>query len=103
MNSMPSPEPTGLARVLAAERVRPVAMACFLLSLLLALGWQGSYFILLARLFLVGLGCLLAFGVFERWPRRLPRWMARWALQVAGVAFVIPFVTAIAYGLTTFG
>jgi signal transduction histidine kinase len=103
MNTVPSPDPTGLARVLAAGRVRPVAMACFLLSLLLALGWQGSYFILVVRLLSVGFGCLLAFGVFERWPRRLPRWLARWALQVAGVAFVIPFVTAIAYALTTFG
>jgi LytS/YehU family sensor histidine kinase len=59
--------------------------------------------VLLARLLFVGFACLLAFGLFERWPQRLPRWVARWALQVAGVAFVIPFAAAIAYALTTFG
>jgi sensor histidine kinase YesM len=41
------------------------------------------------------------FGVLERWPRRLPGWLARWALQVAGIAVVIPFGFAIAYQLTT--
>ena len=43
------------------------------------------------------------FGLFERWPARLPRWLARWVLQVVGVALVVPFALAIAYSLTTFG
>jgi sensor histidine kinase YesM len=32
------------------------------------------------------------FGVLERWPRQLPQSMARWVLQVVGVAVTIPFV-----------
>jgi hypothetical protein len=45
---------------------------------------------LLGREMLVGLVALLAFGLFERWPARLPRWLARWVLQVWGVAIAIP-------------
>ena len=36
---------------------------------------------------------LLAFGLFERWPRRLPRTIARWAVQVLRVAAAIPLTT----------
>ena len=38
----------------------------------------------------VGFGAVLAFGLFEQWPRRLPMWLARWVLQVLGVAIAIP-------------
>jgi LytS/YehU family sensor histidine kinase len=38
----------------------------------------------------------------EQWPARLPRWVARWALQVLAVAFVVPWgVAAIYFGTTT--
>jgi len=30
------------------------------------------------------------FGLFERWPARLPAWLARWALQIVGVAVAVP-------------
>ena len=33
----------------------------------------------------IGFATLVGFGLFEQWPRRLPRWAARWALQVVGV------------------
>ncbi len=38
----------------------------------------------------IGLGAVLAFGLFEQWPRSLPAWLARWVLQVLGVAVAIP-------------
>jgi LytS/YehU family sensor histidine kinase len=44
---------------------------------------------------------MLVFGLFEQWPKRLPRWLARWVLQVLGVALVIPPTTAIIYWLST--
>jgi hypothetical protein len=25
---------------------------------------------------------MMAFGLFEQWPQRLPKWLARWALQL---------------------
>jgi sensor histidine kinase YesM len=66
-------------------------------------GWKASYAVLIGRWVFIGLACLSMFGLFERWPRRLPRWMARWALQVLGVAIVIPFAAWMAYVITTQG
>jgi hypothetical protein len=54
-----------------------------------------------AREMFVALFCLAAFGVFERWPQRLPNWIARWALQVLAVAFVVPWAVLALYVLTT--
>ena len=33
----------------------------------------------------VGFMALVGFGIFERWPAKLPPWIARWVLQVIGV------------------
>jgi hypothetical protein len=47
----------------------------------------------------IALLALLAFGVFEQWPRRLPRWMARWVLQLMGVLAAMPIGVLLAYGV----
>jgi signal transduction histidine kinase len=39
---------------------------------------------------------VLAFSALETWPRRLPRWSARWAVQLAGVFIAIPVGAALA-------
>lgn len=44
---------------------------------------------------------MLAFGIFEQWPRRLPAWLARWALQVLGVALIMPVGVFAIYILST--
>ncbi|MGH8077446.1 MAG: sensor histidine kinase [Lysobacter sp.] len=98
-----SPVPTGFARIFGWRRVRVVLFVSLLLSLLLLPHWRGSWAVLLVRLAFVGCAQLLMFGLFERWPKRLPRWLARWTLQVVAVAIVVPFATAIVYSLTTFG
>jgi len=54
-----------------------------------------------SREMVVGLACLVAFGIFDRWPKRLPRWIARWALQVLAVAFVVPWTVLAVYIFTT--
>ncbi|MEL4178754.1 sensor histidine kinase [Roseateles sp. PN1] len=73
------------------RRVRTVAITCFLLTLLFSINWNvKSYHLLAMRVFGVGLMVLLAFGVFEQWPRRLPKWLARWVLQVVAVGAVVP-------------
>ena len=89
--------------MLGWRRVRVVLIVSLLLSILMLSGWQASWGVLFVRLVFVGLVQLLVFGLFERWPARLPRWLARWVLQVVGVAIVVPFALAIAYSLTTFG
>ncbi|HST00355.1 MAG TPA: histidine kinase [Usitatibacter sp.] len=54
--------------------------------------WQ-----VVGRYMVVGLSMLTAFGIFERWPRGLPDWIARWALQVLAVVIVIPPTVLLIY------
>ncbi len=58
---------------------------------------------LIGRLLFFGLAGLFAFGLFEQWPRRLPLWLARWALQVAAVAVAMPIAVWIGYSVTNLG
>ena len=67
----------------------------FVASLPMSANWLASYWLLLLRLVLVGLAALFVFGLFERWPRRLPAWFPRWGLQVASVAAVMPVAAAL--------
>jgi len=99
----PSAQPHGLARILAWPRVRFMLFACALPILLMLPGWQASYAVLIGRWIFIGLALLLTFGIFERWPARLPRRLARWALQVLAVAFVVPIAAWMAYRITTYG
>jgi two-component sensor histidine kinase len=59
--------------------------------------------IVIGRTVLVGISAMLAFGLTERRPAQIPRWMARWVLQVIAVAAVIPLSAYLAYWLTTGG
>jgi hypothetical protein len=98
-----SEDPAGLARVLSWRRLKVVLITCVVLSIIMLAGWQASYAVLIGRLLFIGMILLLAFGLFERWPVHLPSWLARWALQVVGVAIAVPFAVAAAYMLTTLG
>jgi two-component sensor histidine kinase len=70
-------------------RVRPTLIVSGLFGMMVGLGWHSwSAF---TRMVLIGLIAMLVFGLFEQWPKRLPRWLARWVLQVIGVALSIPF------------
>jgi hypothetical protein len=93
----------GIPKAFSWRRLRVVGLAGLLLSLLMMPTWQASYGVLIVRWLFIGLVCLSVFGLFERWPRRLPRWIARWALQVIGVVIVIPFAAWMAYVITTLG
>jgi hypothetical protein len=90
------------APIFGWRRLRVVLVAAVVLSLPMSRAWEEAYPVLLGRLLLVGCVQLLVFGVLERWPRRLPRGLSRWPLQVIGVAVVIPFAVALAYQLTAF-
>ena len=89
--------------MLSWRRLRTVGLICLLLSLLLAPGWKASYALLIGRLLFVGLSLMLAFGALERWPARLPRWLARWVLQLLAVGLAVVPSTMIVYSLTTMG
>jgi signal transduction histidine kinase len=89
--------------VLSWRRLFTVGLICLLLSGLLFLGWKASYALLISRLLIVGLVALLAFSALERWPARLPSWLARWMLQLVAVAIVVVPSVMLAYSLTTIG
>ena len=54
----------------------------------------------LVRCGLVTAVAVLAFGVLEQWPRRLPRRLPRWVLQLLAVAIAIPPAAYAAYAIT---
>lgn len=63
--------------------------------------WGGSLFSHFLRTILLGLSATTAFALFEVWPRRLPRWLQRWALQVVAVGVFMPMTTVPIYVLFT--
>ena len=56
---------------------------------------------LLLRTGTLALAGVLVFSLFERWPPRLPGWLARWVLQVVGVGLAMPLAMFTVYLLTT--
>jgi hypothetical protein len=91
------------ARILSWPRVRIVLGTSTLFGLLLSLGHDTPTLVVICRTIFVGVGALIAFGIFERWPRRLPKWFARSALQILAILVSIPFSVIIAFALTTGG
>ncbi len=69
--------------------------------MLLSTGWTSSFAGLLFRTLLIGLTLMLVFGLLEQWPARLPRWLARWVLQVLGVAIAVPLTVVAIYVAST--
>lgn len=96
-------KPRGLALMLSWRRVRFTLGISALFGLVLSLPSETSTLIVVARAMMVGLAVMLAFGVFEQWPRRLPNWLARSALQLIGIVAVVPVAAALAYVITTGG
>jgi hypothetical protein len=93
-----SPTPRGLALTLGWRRVLVALVASTLLGLLISPAFPSlSTARVIGREWVVGLAALLAFGLFEQWPARLPRWLARWALQVLCVAIAIPLAVLALY------
>ncbi len=68
-------------------------------GLLMIPTWRGSVSSLFLRTIIVGLSATTAFSIFEVWPRRLPRWLQRWALQVVAVGVFMPVTTVLIYVL----
>ena len=102
MHALTAPaKPRGLALLLGWQRVVFTLAFTFVISLPLALGWKSGFVSLMVRTLGLGLIAMLAFGLFEQWPKRLPPWLARWVLQVLGVMIAIPIATFAIYTLST--
>ena len=93
--------PRGLALLLGWGRLRFTLGASLATALLLGLGWKSGFSSLLVRTVALGMTGLLVFGLFEQWPKRLPGWLARWVLQVLGVAIAMPLATYAIYVYST--
>ena len=89
--------------LLGRRRVRVALIASLLIGLLLRVASVMPTVVVLGRTVLVGFCALLAFGLIERWPSRLPRWLARWTLQLVAIVVVIPVGAYLAYWMTTEG
>jgi hypothetical protein len=89
--------------MLSWRRLRTMLGFALPLGLLLGLASTTPTIVWLGRALLVGFASLLAYGLFEQWPRRLPGWLARWVLQLIAMVVVVPFAAWLAYWLTTGG
>lgn len=93
--------PRGLTLALNWRRLRFTLLFSFVLGSMIGLGWNSGWWSAVVRVIAIGIAAMLVFGLFEQWPRRAPRWLARWVLQVAGVAACIPLATFIIYVFST--
>jgi signal transduction histidine kinase len=90
-------KPRGLAQLLAWRRVRFTLLVSAVFGLMLGAGSKSPMLLVVGRTMLAGFIVMLAFGLFEQWPRRLPPWLARWVLQLIGVFLSVPLAALIAY------
>ncbi len=98
-----APPAPSLARIFAWPRVRLALAMALVFGLLISVGSQTHAGVWIGRTIVVSGGALLAFGVTEHLPARLPPRLARWVLQVLAVCMCIPFGAWLAYWLTTGG
>jgi hypothetical protein len=92
--------PVGI--VVRTTRRVAVALAMSIgVGLLMLHGWRSAPSGLFLRTIILGLSATAAFALFEVWPRRLPRWLGRWALQVVAVGVCMPVTTVLIYVLST--
>lgn len=87
--------------ILTWRRLCTVAVICTVLYFLLSLTYATHDFRLPMRVYCTGLVTLLVFGLLEQWPRTLPKWLARWALQVVAVGLTVPVSVFLFYKLGT--
>lgn len=85
------------------RRLVGTLLACLAASALMALAWQGTAAELLGRWLGIGLSALAAFELAARWPRKLPRRLPRWSVQLAAVGLSVPTSALSLYTLTTLG
>jgi hypothetical protein len=84
-----------------ARRVAVALTMSTAVGVLMMHGWESSLTALFLRTTVLGLAATAGFATFEVWPRRLPRWLQRWALQVVAVGICMPVTTLLIYVLST--
>jgi hypothetical protein len=87
--------------MLGWRRVTVTLAISTLIGMPLGNHWVDGLLSGLVRTGILGFMTMLTFGLFEQWPKRLPPWLARWVLQVLGVALSVPIVTTAIFLLST--
>src|SRR5688572_15640802 len=82
-------KPVGIV-VKATRRVAIAVTIAIGVALLLLILWKGSTSALFLRAIVLALSATAVFSLFEVWPRRLPRGVERWILQVVAVGAAMP-------------
>lgn len=98
---LPAHQRRGLLRIFAPPRLAFILIASVALTLFLSLLWKSSTASLLLRVVCLTTLAVLIFGFFESRPKRLPRWVARWALQILGIVVALPIATFFIYMAST--
>jgi signal transduction histidine kinase len=104
LTAMSEPATDPRPRGFLVKTLRRVAVALSISTavwLLLSTHWTSSLSGLFVRTSLLALSATAAFALFEAWPRRLPRWLQRWVLQVFAVGVFMPATTLLLYILNT--
>lgn len=87
--------PAGILEKMA-RRVAVATAIAVVISVALLIATGGKHTppsAIFLRTILHGLSAVAAFAVFEVWPRRPPRWLERWVLQVLAVGVCMPLTT----------
>jgi hypothetical protein len=93
----------GAGALLSIRRIAVMLLAAVPIALLISIDSKTPLGIWVARTVIVGLGALVAFGLAERYPARLPRWVGRWFFQLLATALAIPASAYLAYWVTVGG
>lgn len=95
------PRPRGLALALGWRRV------LLALGVSVWFGWANSLpaatpaaHVTIGHAVVVGLAAMLAFGLLEQRPARLPPWLPRWIMQLVGVVAAVPVGVLLAHAIS---
>ena len=88
--STPAPPAFSFAKLFPRRRVLFTLAVVLPFGLLLGLSSLSPTVVVVARGLLVGVFAMLAYGVFEQWPARLPQRLERWVLQLIAVVIAVP-------------
>src|SRR5687767_10717878 len=86
------------------KTTRRVAVAVTIaigVALLLLILWKGPTSVLFLRAIVLALSATTVFSLFEVWPRKLPRGVDRWILQVAAVGAAMPLTVFVMHRQAT--
>jgi hypothetical protein len=95
-----APGRPGLDPLVTWPRVKLWLIVTLLWAILRALTSVTGFPVWLLRCGLIVGLAVLAYGVVDRWPRRLPTWAPRWIVQLVAVVATMPPATYLAYALT---